>query len=66
MRVISLPLFFRKYHAADSGKFLWYMTNRVLLFVQIATAKSLCDFTAFMCLWGCIVETNRIFEYKEQ
>jgi len=36
----------------------------LLQFLWIATAKSLCDFTAFTCLWGRIVNTNRIFEYK--
>ena len=36
----------------------------LLLFLWIVTAKSPCDFTASMCFWGCIVETNRIFEYK--
>jgi len=35
----------------------------LLLFFQIAIAKSSCDFTTSVHLWGHRVETNQIFEY---
>ena len=36
----------------------------LLLLPWVATGKTLCDFIASTCLWGCIVETNWIFEHK--
>ena len=59
MHVILLPIFCRKYQHTSRGT--W---PTLLLFLQIATGKSSCDFVASAHLWGHIVKTNRIFEYK--
>jgi len=57
-----LPLFCRKYQQTrEISHGTW---PALLLFFCIPTAKSLCDFAASTHLWGHIVETDRMFEYK--
>ena len=58
MHVISLPLFCRKYQ--QTWEILWYITN-VAAFPLDSYSPVI---TTSMCLWGHIVKTNQIFEYK--
>ena len=41
----------------------WCMSNDATVRLD-SYSKSSCDFTASTRLWGCIVETSQIFQYK--